>query len=429
MGNKKLKLLKYHTESGGIHMINEHRSQNHTTRREFLLGTAGLAMATLLPACSQTTKTVPIQTTEPKISSLTDQELQVSCSWVAKGDHENSYAIYKKAVEAATDFSWLSRGDHVLIKLALNSGNPYPATTDPWSVKCMVTLLKEKGAGKILVADQSGFGTVQWTKDRKEGSSRQLAKNAGLLKVIEESDAEPCFFEEYGWDAYRPAIPEGTHHWKRPIMIPAKLEEVDHIVYLPRVSSHILAGMTLGFKLGVGFLRSDSRGDFHKGGKYFYAMYEEINHVPTIASKLRLIVSSGRSVLTLVGPNDGPIAKPDYGLVLASEDLLAHEMLAYAWLQWNRQFETSSIARMTMGSHTKSRSRYNKRFSDRMWPDEDGRETPPIDYFEPGNLYNHPAVVNCLKRMGGRPRVIAVEEINKQPDGAVIEYLKKQLKA
>jgi hypothetical protein len=31
--------------------------------------------------------------------------------------------------------------------------------------------------------------------------------------------------------------------------------------------------------------------------------------------------------------------------------------------------------------------------------------------------------------MGGRPRVIAVEEINKQPDGAVIEYLKKQLRA
>ena len=42
-----------------------------------------------------------------------------------------------------------------------------------------------------------------------------------------------------------------------------------------------------------------------------------------------LIVSSGRSVLTLVGPNEGPTAKPDYGLVLASNDLLAHEMLAY----------------------------------------------------------------------------------------------------
>ena len=64
-----------------------------------------------------------------------------------------------------------------------------------------------------------------------------------------------------------------------------------------------------------------------------------------------------------------------------------------------------------------------------MWPDKDGHETPPIDYFEPANLYNHPAVVNYLERMGGRPRVIAFEEINKQPDGSVMEYLKKQLRA
>jgi hypothetical protein len=130
----------------------------------------------------------------------------------------------------------------------------------------------------------------------------------------------------------------------------------------------------------------------------------------------------------LIGPNEGSTAKPNHGLVLASEDLLAHEMLAYAWLQWNRQFETSSITRMTMGRPTKSRSGYNKRFSDRMWPDKDGRETPAIDYFEPGNLYNHPAIVNYLRRMGGRPRSIAVEEINNQPDSSVVTYLKRQMK-
>jgi uncharacterized protein (DUF362 family) len=406
----------------------ENRPQLLSTRREFLLGTAGLALAAAMPGCSQTTETVQNQIMQPEISSATDQALQVSCSWVAKGAHKNAYTLYKNTVEAATDFSWLSKGDRVLIKVALNSGNPYPATTDPWSVHCMVTLLKERGAGKILIGDQGGFGTVQWTKDRREGSSRQLAKSAGLLKAIEDSDAEPCFFEEYGWDAYRPATPDSNHHWKKPIMIPAKLDEVDHIIYLPRVSSHILAGKTLGLKLAVGFLRSDSRGEFHKGGKKFYAMYEEINHIPSIASRLRLIVSSGRSVLTLVGPNEGPIAKPDFGLVLASEDLLAHEMLSYAWLQWNRQFETSAIAHMTMGRPTRSRSGYNKRFTDRMWPDKEGRETPAIDYFEPGNLYNHPAIVNYLKRMGGRPRSIAIEEINKGPDSSVADYLRRQLK-
>jgi hypothetical protein len=133
--------------------------------------------------------------------------------------------------------------------------------------------------------------------------------------------------------------------------------------------------------------------------------------------------------LTLVGPDKGPTAKPDYGPVPASEDLLAHEMLAYAWLQWNRQFETSSIAHVTMAKPTKSRSRYNTRFSDRMWPDKDGRETPAIDYFEPGNLYKHPAIVNYLKRTDGLPRVIAVEEINNQPDSSVVDYLKRQPKA
>jgi hypothetical protein len=216
--------------SGVINMKKNPRPQNLSTRREFLIGTAGLALTTVLPACSQTTKTAQIQPAKPEISSVTDLELKVSCSWVAKGEHENSYALYKKTVEATTDFSWLSKGDRVLIKMALNSGNPYPATTDPWSVHCMAKLLKEMGAGRILVGDQSGFGTVQWTKDRKKGSSRQLAKTAGLLKVIEDSDAEPCFFEEFGWDAYRPTFPEGEHHWEKPIMIPAKLGGLPHLM-------------------------------------------------------------------------------------------------------------------------------------------------------------------------------------------------------
>jgi uncharacterized protein (DUF362 family) len=256
-----------------------------------------------------------------------------------------------------------------------------------------------------------------------------LAKNAGLLKAIEDSGAEPCFFEEFGWDAYRPATPNGSHHWNKPIMVPAKLDEVEHIIYLPRVSSHILAGNTLGLKLAVGFLRGDSRGEFHRGGKDFYAMYEEINQVPAIASKLRLIVSSGRKVLTLFGPNRGPAAEPDHGMLLASGDLLAHDMLAYAWLQWNRKFATSSASHLTVGRLTRSRSRFNRKFSDNKWPDKDGRPAPAIDDFKPGSLYDHPAVVNSLKRMGGRPRGIHIEEANTQPDGSVISYLKTLLNA
>ena len=416
-----------HKEKTGIQQNTPCLGQQ-TTRRQFLKGAAGLALTAMLPACSQPPNN--IQNTSlppPDIAILKDLHLQASCAWISKEDHKNSYSLYKKAVEAATDFSWLSPGDRVLIKLSLNSGNRYPATTDPWSVLCMIRLLQEKGAGSIIVGDQSSYGTVQWTKDTQQGSSRRLAQQAGLLDVIESSGAKPCFFEENGWDAYRPSWPDGEHHWKTPIMIPAMIDEIDHIVYLPRVASHILAGNSLGFKLGVGFLRGDSRGEFHNGGTHFYAMYEEINHIPAIAAKLRLTVSSGRKVLTLFGPNDGPKTKPDHGLVIASENLLAHEMAAYAWLQWNRQFKTSSFSHMTYGHLTKSRSRYNKQFTENTWPAIAGSGTPAIEYFEPGPLYNHPAVLNHLKRIGGRPAGIHILEINQQPDSSVMAYLKNQI--
>ena len=403
--------------------------QRYSTRREFLIGTTGLALTTLLPSCSHPSKTtVPERMTEPTIATVTNQKLAGQCAWIGRNEHKNAYALFKKTVEATTDFVWLSNGDRILIKIALNSGKSYPATTDPWAVHCMVKLLKEKGAGQILVGDQGGYGTVRWTKNTKEGSSRQLAKDAGLLKAIKDSDAEPCFFEEYGWDHYRTAIPDGNHHWHTPMIVTTVLDEVDHIIYLPRVASHILAGNTLGFKLAVGFLRGDSRGEFHRGGKHFYAMYEEINQVPAINSKLRLIVSSGRSVLTLFGPNDGPVTTPDYGLLIASDNMLAHEMIAFAWLQWNRQFETSSFSHMTMGGLTKKRSYHNKRFTDQTWPSKNGHGTPPIDYFEPGNLYDHPAIVNYLKRMGGLPRQITVEELNQNADRTVMDYIKNQMK-
>jgi len=110
-----------------MNMKKDQSSQNLSTRREFLIGTAGLALTTVLPACSQTAKNVTTKPSEPEISSLSDLELRVSCYWVARGEHENSYPLFKKTVESTTDFSWLSRGDRVLIKIALNSGKRYPA--------------------------------------------------------------------------------------------------------------------------------------------------------------------------------------------------------------------------------------------------------------------------------------------------------------
>ena len=62
----------------------------------------------------------------------------------------------RRAALQASDFSWRSRGDRVLIKTVCNSGGGYPFTTDPVSLRAMIRLLRERGAGKVIVADMSG---------------------------------------------------------------------------------------------------------------------------------------------------------------------------------------------------------------------------------------------------------------------------------
>ena len=106
-------------------MKKSHLCHNASNRREFLLGITGLALATVVPSCRHSNNTdMQAQKSEPEITAVTDQELDVSCAWVAKDEHEEAYSLFKKTVEATTDFEWLSKGDRVLVKIALNSGHP-----------------------------------------------------------------------------------------------------------------------------------------------------------------------------------------------------------------------------------------------------------------------------------------------------------------
>jgi len=59
------------------------------------------------------------------------------------------------------DFSWLSPGDSVLVKVQSHSANPHPAVTSPGALGGLVGELLRRGAGRILVGDQGGVGLVR----------------------------------------------------------------------------------------------------------------------------------------------------------------------------------------------------------------------------------------------------------------------------
>ncbi len=309
-------------------------------RRGFIGLTAGLS-ATLL-ALSRST--APASTIANKVKGYTPgPPASVVLCGVTKGSNSEALkTAIRAAVEATTDFSWLSKGDAVFIKPALNSGKPFPATTNPIAISTMIQILKEKGAGRVIVGDMSGIEHVKLSENGRRGSTRALMESSGITLAVKEAGGEPHFFEESGWKAFYEDTPVAGSHWKRAIMMPNVLNEVQHIVLIPRCSRHVLAGATLGLKNAVGYWRTDTRFEYHSEASTFHEKTAEGNAVPTLMNKQRLTVTAADKILTTIGPDQGLVFEPDTGLIISSESVVAHDMVSLAWLLESRKQIPSS---------------------------------------------------------------------------------------
>lgn len=304
-------------------------------RRDFLRGIAGVSAIAI---GSYTDSFGVSQVPQVDKPLLADRQARVSLAGVNRGASEETLkaAVRESALEA-TDFSWLSKGDSVFIKPALNSGVPYPSTTSPLAIAAMVELLREKGAHRVIVGDMSGIGHVKLSPDGLSGSSRRLMEASGMAKAVQAAGAELHFFEEAGWDAfYEDPMASGTH-WRRGLMMPSILKEVDHIILMPRCARHVLAGSTLGLKAAVGYWRTDTRLEYHRDAVTFHEKTAEANTAQTLLRKQRLVLSAADKILTTLGPDDGYVHQPEIGLVIASESVVAHDMVSLAWLLENRR--------------------------------------------------------------------------------------------
>ena len=158
-----------------------------------------------------------------------------------------------------------------------------------------------------------------------------------MAGAVKEAGGELHFFEESGWNAfYEDPMTAGTH-WKRGLMMPNILKEVDHIVLMPRCGRHVLAGSTLGLKAAVGYWRTDTRLEYHRDAATFHEKTAEANTAATLLKKQRLVISAADKILTTFGPDKGYVHIPETGLIIASESVVAHDMVSLAWLLENRR--------------------------------------------------------------------------------------------
>jgi hypothetical protein len=150
-----------------------------------------------------------------------------------------------------------------------------------------------------------------------------------LSEAVEESGGETLFFDELDYERdYFAASPPAGSPWLRPPLLPKVIADVDHILYLPRLSSHSFAGCTHGHKLAIGFLRDDSRHDLHHDAGRFYEKYTDISYVPEVRERFRGSVTVAEKLLLHAGPDIGTEHAVDPAIVIASRNLASHDVLA-----------------------------------------------------------------------------------------------------
>ena len=303
-------------------------------RRDFMKVAVGASAMALCPFTGRAgASQIPVKTRQ----LIPGSQTKVFLAGVSKGAPEQAIKLaVRHAAEAATDFSWLSKGDAVFIKPVNNSGTPYPATTSPTAIAAMVEILKEKGARRVIVGDMSGVQYLRFSPTSLSGSSRALMTSSGVAKAVHSSGAEMHCFEEGGWNAFYEDLPATGSNWKRGLMMPNILKEVQHIVLMPRCSRHILAGSSLGLKAAVGYWRHDTRLEYHRDAATLQEKTAEGNTVTTLRTKQRLVISAADKLLTTYGPDKGYVFEPDSGLIIASDSVVAHDMVSLAWLLENR---------------------------------------------------------------------------------------------
>lgn len=237
-------------------------------------------------------------------------------------------ARLKQAIHEAIDLAGglskvITKGDRVLVKVNINSDDPFPASTDLLFLRCVIRLLKETGASRVDVADSSGLFWVPTDK---------VIRNLDIDLAANEEGSEFMNLEQSPW--WEMELPGTSIGHSAFSSVPFGYER---LVYVPGMKAHRLAGYTLSLKLTMGLQHLRDRIMLMHTGKLLRRI-AEIN----LAFWPDLIIMDGRKSFSTGGPNTGKVVEP--GVVLASGDRVAIDSAALDLLTsygenggWNRR--------------------------------------------------------------------------------------------
>ncbi|HUN54992.1 MAG TPA: DUF362 domain-containing protein [Smithella sp.] len=223
---------------------------------------------------------------------------------IFKSLSENTPANLNKLCQSIVP-AW-DRNEQILVKINLNTADAYPASTDPEFLTALLCAFKDKGYQNLLVGDCSSIGALP---------TRKAASHTGIAKAVTGVAKLVCFDNE-------PWIRVHTGGKYLPsAVVPKMVFDVDRIIHLANLKTHVLADFSFGMKLGVGYMHPLERRELHR--EYLQEKVAEL----AFALQPDLTVIDGRQAFICGGPSKGRVEKA--GIVLWGENPLAVDVEAY----------------------------------------------------------------------------------------------------
>lgn len=219
----------------------------------------------------------------------------------------------RTAIELIDGLAFIKMGDTVLIKPAVNAEIPFPAATDPLVLSTIINIVRERGAGTVIVAERSGV----WR------DTERCMKATGTYEAAVKSKAELIFLENEDHIKVHPSLAPG---WMFGYSLPKMLGKIDHIISLPTIRTHGSSDFTMSLKNNMGFITQWDRNWMHTSLR----LQERIAELG-LAIKPSLVVLDGRKVFYTGGPNKGGLKSP--GVVIAGRNMVACDALGLAVLK------------------------------------------------------------------------------------------------
>lgn len=234
-------------------------------------------------------------------------------------------AAVAAAIQLAGGLGFVKPGQSVLLKPALNSGNPYPATTDPETVHAVGQLIQQAG-GRPFVADRTMFLRSTHAAFRKT----RILDAARALRI-------PCLaLEDEEVVALSHPLALG---WGGTLRVYRPAAEADHLVSLCTPRTHRLGDFTMSMKNLVGVVDGSARLGMHLGP----AFKDRLAEISLVA-RPSLVVMDGRMGFADGGPDRGDLCRP--GFLAVGSDPLAVDAVGLAFLRLagaNQRISTGSI--------------------------------------------------------------------------------------